>query len=849
MFNKKGFTLVELLVSVVILGVVVGMAFPIIRRLRENNQDTQYTTYKSSLTYGAKLYVDSYSQDLFGYNDSGCAIISYNQLEERKLAKDIDINDVSCASEDTYVLVVKFKGKYTFFDRIGCGSKRDDGTVNVSKLIPKEDYTIAEVCGEGSEYNMIIYADPSDSYNLESKSKSITVKIDSPTGISNSYDIKYGFSYGKNTSIIGSWNNLSLNLKPNDEQYDLIKNSNIINGVSNKVTTPSTANGKVYLVLDVRTLNDISGRSWTTQSDKYLYFGPYTVDNEKPKIEDLKVTSKTNNYNNLKVNVEFKGSDNITPEEDLLMCFSEKSDKCNDYVPYEKKSLYEFSGSYDGVKRTLYVYLKDLAENVQTKSVEYTPYKLCTVSESDNNWKDITSCPDDCAGTKNQESKLYDKYLDEYCNKKTEREVNCSDDCTPVTKYTLKYDDNGGSGCSDQSITKKKNQTWGSLCKPTRSGYKFVEWKDGKNTVDSDTLATKNVTVKAEWVKNNVEVTYTLKYNDNGGSGCSSKSITKKKDEKWGTLCKPSRDGYNFIGWKNGGTTITADSKATSNVTVTAQWEEVAKCELKITGTAGSNGWYKSDVTVAFKSKKGTSYGIVASTTATYNSKTSVVQGNTTGVTYYGYVKNSSSSAKCSITFKVDKNAPTCGTATGSSTSWTSSNRTIKQACNDTGGSGCVNSSYDKTYSSSKKTDTVTISDKAGNTASCKYNVYVDKDNPEFEYKCVKVVNKKSFIMTLKHKTINAAKSEQHYNYMKNEGADYSIVLVYYDATSGIKSRDLILGEVGRGFNTTKWSTDHLNTDIPGAGTPMMVKVRKICDYAGHCLYNTTNGHKITCPY
>ena len=49
-----------------------------------------------SVKYSAKLYVDSYGEDLFGRHKSGCAIVRYNELHEKGLLKDITINDVSC---------------------------------------------------------------------------------------------------------------------------------------------------------------------------------------------------------------------------------------------------------------------------------------------------------------------------------------------------------------------------------------------------------------------------------------------------------------------------------------------------------------------------------------------------------------------------------------------------------------------------------------------------------------------------------------------------------------------------------------------------------------------------------
>lgn len=80
-----------------------------------------------------------------------------------------------------------------------------------------------------------------------------------------------------------------------------------------------------------------------------------------------------------------------------------------------------------------------------------------------------------------------------------------------------------------------------------------------------------------------------------------------------------------------------------------------------------------------------------------------------------------------------DNEAPTCGTATGASTDWTTGNRTIQLACNDLK-SGCEKNVYETVYTTSTKTATITIKDKAGNTKNCTYNVYVDKTGEVCEF-------------------------------------------------------------------------------------------------------------------
>ena len=136
-----------------------------------------------------------------------------------------------------------------------------------------------------------------------------------------------------------------------------------------------------------------------------------------------------------------------------------------------------------------------------------------------------------------------------------------------VNTYTLTYDNNGGSGCTSQ--TTKYDTAWGTLCTPTRTGHNFSKWTDTSgNTITASTICKGNMTAKANWTKKN----YTLSYNDNGGSGCSGKTITKPYQDAWGTLCTPTKTGHTFSGWKNGSTAVSSTSKATANITVDAQW-------------------------------------------------------------------------------------------------------------------------------------------------------------------------------------------------------------------------------------------------------------------------------------
>ncbi|MDY4996301.1 MAG: InlB B-repeat-containing protein [Bacilli bacterium] len=230
------------------------------------------------------------------------------------------------------------------------------------------------------------------------------------------------------------------------------------------------------------------------------------------------------------------------------------------------------------------------------------------------------------------------------------------------SKFQLSYDDNGGSGCSNQKRDIYYRQTYGTLttlCIPSRTGYSFNGWNSsksgsGKNITNDTIVSSKNnQTIYAQWKANTYTVkyngngntsgntansshtydvskrltangfyrtgytfngwntssngygtnyynqqsvinltakngatfnlyakwqinTYTLTYNNNGGSGCSSKTLNY--NDYYDLSCTPYRSGYSFDGWytsPSGGYRVYSSYRITQNTTVYAQWTAI----------------------------------------------------------------------------------------------------------------------------------------------------------------------------------------------------------------------------------------------------------------------------------
>ena len=203
MKNKKGFTLVELLVVITIIGVITVLALPGVQKIQNRNRNKKYEAYADTIESASKLYTDSYADDMFGMQGSGCAIITYDDLKGKSLIKDYEADGVSCDYGRTFVKVERVGEKYKYSVSLEC---KKDG---------KEVYTTTpevESCLGGSsgdkEIPMIdvtwVQVGPHDDVetgvpdNGWSNEKDVTIKISALSGLIDNISIRYGWSMDPN---------------------------------------------------------------------------------------------------------------------------------------------------------------------------------------------------------------------------------------------------------------------------------------------------------------------------------------------------------------------------------------------------------------------------------------------------------------------------------------------------------------------------------------------------------------------------------------------------------------------------------------------------------------------------
>lgn len=543
--NKKGFTLIELLVAMTILSIITAMAIPLLKGLTEGSMNKKYETYKDSLMYASKLYVDSYSEDLFDNRESGCAYIDIESLIDRKLIGDIEIDDVSCNDAETYIQVVKAGDKYTFTPFIKCGSKKTDGTIENNGFTYPEGDHVKDLNACSFEANFNMHITPSIGQSEYSAKKfEINLEINSYTGINPNVDMVYAFSTNNSEQgVFTNWEKLSVKTPNAVNQRKKIYNGSPVSATTGSMYTPDNADGNIYLVVKINNLTDLYGESWTRTGDKYEIYGPYRVDNSAPTINSLSIYKEMGKWY-----VDANISDTTNYEGYYALCNNKGIRKC------DKKSEYTIRLTED---------------------------------------RNITSFIEESSDT-------YNKWVD-FCANATDYSGNFSEKkCNSTTAYRIRYYANDGTNkyqtndlVYNSPSDKKTNEDILTVRPDARDGYTFKGWaqnKNGTTPIRGDLPFTGAYEkLYAIWEEEKVDISL-LNTDPVTGDGYHVQVPANKRY----CLPVPEKVGYKFLGWKsrawNGAPQSGENACITPKTTdfyhtYTAYWEEVGTVDLSLLNT------------------------------------------------------------------------------------------------------------------------------------------------------------------------------------------------------------------------------------------------------------------------
>ena len=152
-----------------------------------------------------------------------------------------------------------------------------------------------------------------------------------------------------------------------------------------------------------------------------------------------------------------------------------------------------------------------------------------------------------------------------------------------TSNHTVIFNTNGGSIVTEkavaygESVEKPDN--------PQKVGYSFEGWYTDEGCTEEYTFKksiTGNMTLYAKWEEKS---DFSVQFNTDGGTAISDKSNVKWTDKVLEGLSNPTRDGYEFTGWKYGNIDVTAETTyadlaaddAVMTITLTAQWKDTEK--------------------------------------------------------------------------------------------------------------------------------------------------------------------------------------------------------------------------------------------------------------------------------
>ena len=151
--------------------------------------------------------------------------------------------------------------------------------------------------------------------------------------------------------------------------------------------------------------------------------------------------------------------------------------------------------------------------------------------------------------------------------------------------YNISYDLDGGTATNPATYTVESDAI--TLNNPVKTGYTFTGWSGTGLTGENNMAVTiaKGSTGDRTYTAHFSQNSYTVKFDTVGGSSISDKTGVTWTDTVLSGITAPTKDGWEFTGWKCGDMTVNANTKysdlaandTVTSVTLVAQWKDIQK--------------------------------------------------------------------------------------------------------------------------------------------------------------------------------------------------------------------------------------------------------------------------------
>lgn len=113
--KKNGFTLVELIITILIMGIIMIVAFPSVTKLGQTNKYKKAVSYGESMVESAKLYVEQHQEDMWeGLENTGEKEVGIEDLRNTDLLKGYTDKKDTCDTGEVKIKRTGSKNNFSY---------------------------------------------------------------------------------------------------------------------------------------------------------------------------------------------------------------------------------------------------------------------------------------------------------------------------------------------------------------------------------------------------------------------------------------------------------------------------------------------------------------------------------------------------------------------------------------------------------------------------------------------------------------------------------------------------------------------------------------------------------------
>ena len=498
--TKTGFTLVELLVVIMIMGIILGICIPAVVNLQKSQNAKKFEYFTTIVEEAADLYVEQYGKSFD--EAENCFDIPYDLLVEEELIQESDITCLSSEGQQGIVQATRVPGTnhFTYQYFLTCTDRTTGEVFHESGTAPTG-------C-KGVNGNFI-------------------VNIDSAVKVVDGVTSDYTFDTWTRGKVIITLSSVNPYFYDIDHYEYSLDGSSYVRMTGNQVTFEASMNKKVYFRA-VDTNGNISG-------DTVVII---KIDNDKPtatlSLSGTKgdndwyistVTGTCTNQNDgsgsgiasCTVNPESYTTSNSSATFTLtIKDYAGNSNSVSQTVKIDKDPPVMSGATLKTADGKNYTSGSTTSQDVTiTVSATDTPSGIAKYIYSTDNWATTRDVPANWVINTTSSADYQVKAVDKAGNKSS----NTVKFTVKVNKiFTVTFDATGGT-VSPTSKNVTYSSTYGTLPNPTRTGYTFTGWytsASGGTKVSSSTKVTTSANHKlyAHWTTNS----YTLDINPDNNS-------------------------------------------------------------------------------------------------------------------------------------------------------------------------------------------------------------------------------------------------------------------------------------------------------------------------------------------